>query len=69
MFVFFISCSNLSNQPPAQVNNQGSGLDGSFPLMHCVVFGLGRGWFALFPSYVDVFFRQLQRPCCVTGPS
>lgn len=22
MFVFFISCSNLSNQSPAQVNNQ-----------------------------------------------
>lgn len=50
MFVFFISCSNLSNQPPAQVNNPVSGLDGNFPLMDCVVFGLGRGWFALFLS-------------------
>lgn len=69
MFVFVISCSNLSNQPPAQVNNQVSGLDGSFPLMDCVMFGLGRGWFSLFPSYVDVFSRQLQHLCCVTGPS
>lgn len=34
---FFISCSNLSNQPPAQVNNQVSGLCGSFHVMDCVV--------------------------------
>lgn len=69
MFGFFISCSNLSNQSPAQINNQVSGSDESFPLMDCVMFGLRRGWFALFPSYVDVFSRQLQCPCCVTGPS
>lgn len=69
MFVFVISCSNLSNQPPAQVNNQVSGLDGSFPLMDCVMFGLGRGWFSLFPSYVDMFSRQLQHPRHVTKPS
>lgn len=35
---FSISCSNLSNQPPAQVNNRVSGLYVSFPVMDCVGF-------------------------------
>lgn len=65
MFVFLISCSNLSNQPPAQVNNQVSGLGGSFPLMDCVMFGLGRG----LVCFVSQLCGHVQHPCCVAGPS